>query len=241
MNFTFLFWRLLAAHFIGDYILQTDTIFSIKVKYRWGVILHSLIAGIVIFIFAIPYLSHYPILWLYLFLNLLLHILVDKGKLLLNPKVKKVGFIFFLLDQIIHIGLCWLISAAVPSSPYYGTSLPLYNNTTLMIFISVYIGVTYGVLYLINSIKTSFNLPVTFPKWGMKSVEFLERAAITTFVFLGGYFYFLIPVAIFPRGFLSFVKKSRYRADAFDLIFGLLFSLIAGSLLRIAVNIFGGL
>jgi len=144
MQFTFLFWRLLAGHFIGDFTLQTDTIFKIKVKYPWGVILHGSIAGILICIMAIPYLSHYPILWLYLFLNIAFHILVDKAKLSINPKVKKVGFIFFLLDQIIHIAACWLISISVPSSPHYGASIPLYGNTTFMIFISVYIAVTYG-------------------------------------------------------------------------------------------------
>ncbi len=236
MQFTFLFWRLLAGHFIGDFTLQTDTIFKIKVKYPWGVILHGSIAGILICIMAIPYLSHYPILWLYLFLNIAFHILVDKAKLSINPKVKKVGFIFFLLDQIIHIAACWLISISVPSSPHYGASIPLYGNTTFMIFISVYIAVTYGVLYLILSIKTSFNLPVAFPGWNLKIIEFLERAAITTFTVLGSFYYLFILIALLPRAYLSILRK-KYKIGALDLILDLIFALVAGFLLKIALSI----
>lgn len=237
MHFSFLFWRFLVAHFIGDFPLQTDSVFRIKVKYRWGVALHGSIAGIVIFIFAIPYLPHYPILWLYLFGNLVFHILVDKAKLLLNPKVKRFGFLFFLLDQAVHIGTCWLISLAIPFNPIYGATIPLYGNTILMIFISVYIAVTYGALYFIISIKSSFNLPVTFPGWGMKIAEFLERAVITTFTFLGSFYYFFIPIALFPRGFLSFLKKKKYPVSTLDLILNLLFAVIAGLLLKIALQV----
>lgn len=239
MHFSYLFWRLLAGHFLGDFPFQTDAVFRTKIKYRWGVILHGSIAGIFIFIFAIPYLPHYPILWLYLFLNLVFHILVDKAKLLIAPKVKKLNFLFFLIDQSIHIGTLWLISISVPFSPYYGASLPLYGNTIFIIFFSVYIAVTYGVLYFIVSIKSSFNLPVFLPGWGMKIVEFLERAAIATFTFLGSYYYLLIPLALFPRGFLSFLRKTKYRVDAFDLILDLLLSLIAGFLLKISLTMVG--
>jgi len=236
MQFSFLFWRLLAGHFVGDFPLQTDAVFRIKTKYRWGVILHGSIAGIFIYIFAIPYLPHYPILWLYLFLNLIFHILVDKAKLLLTPKIKRVGFLFFLLDQIIHIGTCWLLSISVPSSPHYGASLYLYGSTMFMVFISVYIAVTYGALYFILSIKTSFNLPIAFPDWNQKIIEFLERAAITTFTFLGTFYYLLIPIALLPRAFFSILRK-KYKITALDLILDLLFALIAGFLLKLALNI----
>lgn len=239
MHFPFLFWRFLAGHFIGDFILQTDSVFRIKVKYRWGVILHGSIAGILIFIFGIPYLQHYPILWLYLFLNIVFHILVDKAKLLLTPKAKRIGFLLFLLDQIIHIGTCWVISISVPSSPHYGEALILFGNTPLMVFVSVYIGVTYGVLYLILSIKSSFNLPVTFPDWKMKIVEYLERIAIATFTFLGSFYYLFIPLALFPRGFLSFFKKGKYRVHTLDLVLSLLFALTAGFLLKITLIVWG--
>jgi hypothetical protein len=240
MNFPFLFWRLLAGHFIGDFPFQTDNVFSIKTKYRWGVILHGSIAGLFIFIFAIPYLLQYPILWLYLFLNLVFHILVDKGKLLINPKVKKVGFIFFILDQVVHIGTCWVISLLVPASPHYGATLPVYGNTLVMIFISIYIGVTYGVLYFIISIKSSFDLPLAFPNWNFRIIEFIERGVIATFVLLGSFYYLLIPLALFPRGFFSFLKREKYKIGIIDLVLSLVFALIGGVLLKFTVSIWGG-
>lgn len=240
MQFPFLFWRLLAGHFIGDFPFQTNTVFMIKTKYQWGVILHGTIAGIFIFIFAIPYLPHYPILWFYLFLNLVYHILVDKAKLALTPKLKKIGFILFLLDQLFHIAGCWLISFAVPSYPHYGTAIPLYGNTTLINFVSIYIAVTYGALYFILSIKSSFNMLLTFPDWRMKTIEFLERAAIATFAVLGSFYYLFIPLALFPRAFLSFLKKKKkYNISIFDLLLSLLLALIAGFLLKIALQIRG--
>lgn len=239
MNFTFLFWRLITGHLIGDFPFQTDTVFNIKIKHRWGVILHGSIAGTFVFIFAIPYLPHYPILWPYLLLNIVFHILVDKGKLLINPKVKRVGFIFFILDQIVHIGTCWVISILIPTYPHYGASLPIYGNTLVMIFISVYIGVTYGVLYFILSIKSSFNLPLAFPNWNFKIIEFIERGIIATFVLLGSFYYLLIPLALFPRGFLSFLKREKHKIGIFDLILSLIFALIGGVLLKVAVRIWG--
>lgn len=232
MQFPFLFWRLLAAHFIGDFPFQTNTVFMIKTKYRWGVILHGSIAGIFIFIFAIPYLPHYPILWLFLFLNLIYHILVDKAKLIITPKLKRIGFLLFLLDQVFHIAGCWLIAHAIPSAPHYGTTIPLYDSTPIMIFVSVYIAVTYGVLYFILSIKTSFSIPLTFPDWKMKVIEFIERAAIATFTFLGSFYYLLIPLALFPRGFLFFNKKKKYNISILDLLLSLLFGLAAGFILK---------
>lgn len=232
MQFPFLFWRLLAGHFIGDFPFQTNTVFMIKTKYRWGVVLHGSIAGIFIFIFAIPYLPHYPILWLYLFLNLVYHILIDKAKLIITPKMKRIGFMLFLLDQVFHIAGCWLIANAVPSVPHYGATIPLYGNTTVMMFISVYIAVTYGVLYFILSIKASFSIPLTFPDWKMKAIEFIERAAIATFTILGSFYYLLIPLALFPRGFLFFNKKKKYNISMLDLLLSLLLGLIAGFILK---------
>jgi hypothetical protein len=235
MQFPFLFWRLLAGHFIGDFPFQTNTVFMIKTKYPWGVILHGSIAGIFIFIFAIPYIPNYPILWLYLFLNLAYHILVDKAKLVITPKLKRIGFILFLLDQLLHIGGCWLIAIAVPSIPHYGATIPLFGDTKLMMFISVYIAATYGVLYFILSIKTSFNIPLTFPDWKMKLLEFIERAAIATFAMLGSFYYLLIPLALFPRGFLFFNRKKKYNISLLDLLLSLIFGLMAGFILKFLV------
>ena len=235
MQFPFLFWRLLAGHFIGDFPFQTNTVFMIKSKYPWGVILHGSIAGIFIFIFAIPYIPHYPVLWLYLFLNLAYHILVDKAKLVITPKLKRLGFILFLLDQVLHIGGCWLIAAAIPSIPHYGATIPLYSDTKLMMFVSVYIAVTYGVLYFILSIKASFNIPLTFPDWKMKILEFIERAAIATFAILGSFYFLLIPLALFPRGFLFFNRKKKYHISLLDLLLSLIFGLMAGFILKFFV------
>lgn len=235
MQFPFLFWRLLAGHFIGDFPFQTNTVFMIKTKYRWGVILHGSIAGIFIFIFAIPYLPHYPILWLFLFLNLVYHVLVDKAKLIITPKLKRIGFILFLLDQLLHVAGCWVIAILIPSVPLYGATIPLYGNTTLMIFISVYIAVTYGALYFILSIKTSFNMPLTYPDWKMKIMEFIERAAITTFTFLGSFYYLFIALALFPRGFLFFNRKKKYNISILDLLLSLLFGLGAGFILKFVI------
>ncbi len=47
-----LFWRLLLAHVIADFPLQTDAVFAIKKEKRWGVFLHGTIFGLVAILLA---------------------------------------------------------------------------------------------------------------------------------------------------------------------------------------------
>jgi len=54
-----LFYRLLLAHIIADFPLQTKQIFNIKMNTEWGVLLHSLIVLIFSVLLTFPYLEEF--------------------------------------------------------------------------------------------------------------------------------------------------------------------------------------
>ncbi len=106
-----IFFRLLLAHLLADFTLQTDFIAKWKKDNFFGVIAHSLIFFILSLIFTFSEINKvwisYPLKisgWICLFLLFLLHILEDEYRSY-NVRHYKVNdnLLFFLWDQVIHI------------------------------------------------------------------------------------------------------------------------------------------
>lgn len=80
-----LFYRLLLAHIIADFPLQTKQIFNIKMNTEWGVILHTIIVLIFSILFTFPYLED-PKYIMILSIIFLSHTIIDKIKLEYSKK-----------------------------------------------------------------------------------------------------------------------------------------------------------
>ncbi len=228
----FLFWRLILAHLIGDFVLQTDKVFVIKQRYSWGVLVHASIAGVLSLLFAGRYLG-YPEVFVGLVLLWISHFLIDKAKLLLNRKLQKERVDLFLVDQGLHIGLIWLLVQIVSEKG----SLPinvvgfsyLYNNDVFIKLLCGYITVTYGVMVFIYSVKSTLGVRVELPPIKQRLIGFLQRGAIVTSVMLGGLFYLLIPVILVLSALLFLGKNWRY--GKLDFALSVILSLLIGVLL----------
>ncbi len=222
------------AHFIADFPLQTDKIFALKSKYSWGVIVHGSIAGILGFVFAARYLK-YPDIVGYLFLLWATHIIIDRVKLILNKRMGKENVYLFLSDQVIHLFLifsvCQTPNAKIPlplNIPIIGK---LCNSDLFVQYLIGYIIVTYVVMILIFSLKSTFKKPASIPGVKKKLFEFTERGLITTFVILGGIFYWLILICAVPRFVLSFKKEPTF--EFYDVVLSLVLTLPVGFILKI--------
>jgi hypothetical protein len=194
----FLFWRLLLAHLVADYPLQTGWIFREKTEHAWGVVYHGSVAGILGFALAGPYLK-YPKAWLVLIGLWLFHIFLDKGKTLLNSKAVRSWWLVFIADQALHVCSVW-IAAVLINGPDLGRGIFLWGNDSFIQLASAYLITTYSLLFLASSIKGSRpgDVPIT-PRLSLRLVEFGERIAITTLALLGGMFLVAIPFCVLPR------------------------------------------
>jgi|GEM_PF-4425501 len=92
---------LMLAHLVGDFPLQTDTIYDLKQKSYRGVILHVAICTIVNFILLSPFmLSIYT--WAAMLFLAVYHFTLDRTKIMVTLLRAKDGLGYFLLDQALH-------------------------------------------------------------------------------------------------------------------------------------------
>ena len=143
----FLLYRLLLAHIIADFPLQTSQIFKIKMNTQWGVILHTLIVLIFSLLFAFPYLENLRVI-IIIIIIFATHTIIDKIKLDYSKKNTNQDIKIFLLDQFLHISIIAALTfnfteSYLLSSPFNNAFLSdlihLYNNDILIISLIGYI------------------------------------------------------------------------------------------------------
>ncbi len=205
-----LFWLLLLAHFIADFPLQSDEIFALKSKYKWGVLPHILISFITNLIIAFPYLS-FKSFWLAVVFLVSVHFLLDWSKILLTHKFLSDSLFIFLLDQLFHIFFIWLACYNlfdIPSpdiknkfvTEYYLNKKVILTLTGLIF--SVFGGgvIIYYMRKIVDRRKASKSgEQVLFPEVNKRRIGHLERFFSTLGTILGGWFFILVPLAFIPR------------------------------------------
>jgi hypothetical protein len=193
------------AHLVGDYILQWDGLAMWKAREYKGVFAHTLIVGVVTWLFSLPFdTTWYP--WvIFLWVT---HLTVDLIPLWLK---RRFGFqtqgtlemARFLLDQIAHVTfiLIALMGSGYIAIPSLANDviIALQSNRPLafllgyaFITMPAWIVVEFIVYGLINGSAPDF-VRATQDKY----VGILERGLITTFVVLGQFM--LVPLVTLPR------------------------------------------
>lgn len=142
-----LFYRLLLAHIVADFPLQTKRIFNIKMNSEWGVILHTAIVLIFSIFFTFPYLED-PKYVMILSIIFLSHTVIDKIKLEYSKKINNQSLRIFLLDQILHIATITVLTVNFNKSyllvfpfnnVFFNYLIEVYNNDILIINLIGYI------------------------------------------------------------------------------------------------------
>lgn len=239
--FKFFFLRLILAHLIADFLLQTDKVFKIKVRYKWGVLLHGSIVGVISIIFVLPYFSQ-PQITTYIILLYLIHIFQDKAKIIYNLQIERNNLWTFLLDQLLHIGVIVLISFSASHifftpNRYIGPAIldNIYSDDLIMTFAIWFVVLTYGISviqeYIKNLITKNNKEGITLPKLSLKYIEILERGLIGIFIFIGGLWY--IP-AILVTLYLAFLVRNR-KLEVLNFRITVFSSVIIGLLMKISI------
>ncbi|MFC2149443.1 DUF3307 domain-containing protein [Candidatus Auribacterota bacterium] len=202
----FLFLRLILAHLIADFPLQTDNIYRLKIKGHLGLFLHSLIIFFVSLLFVLPLLK-LPVVWILLILIMATHYLIDWLKVRYSKQLKlRSVFWGFILDQVLHVSIylpCFLVNT--DSIDIYitkpGFLANFYNSDPAIIFAIFLIIAVFASFYLIETLKTSY-FPNIISKDQPRYImyfELFERLIYFISVFMSGYYLIIIPVMIAVR------------------------------------------
>ncbi|MDD5015001.1 MAG: DUF3307 domain-containing protein, partial [Atribacterota bacterium] len=150
-----LFYRLLLAHVVADFPLQTSQIFKVKTNTEWGVLIHTLIVLIFSILFAFPYLEDLKVITI-LWLIFLSHTLIDKLKMEYSKKIKKESIKILLLDQALHIAIIAILTLNFTES--YMLNFP-FNSVFLRYLIDIYNNDIF-IISLIGYIASVFFIPI---------------------------------------------------------------------------------
>lgn len=231
----FLFLRLYLAHLLGDFVLQFDELYKLKVKSRLGHVLHVLIHLGCSVLLTWPY-RREPILWGFLVALIAIHFIQDCIKYD-RMKNRSKAFIYFVVDQFFHL----LFVAAILLFPISQLTLTFpegsflntyYANDRWILMTILFILVTFGGSYLFYNYRINY-LDHTRPDHGITSPEMIhaifERTIIASIFLLAepGVIWALAPLAGLYR--LPF-KKLR---NMFDYIFSFFYAAFLGLLFRL--------
>ncbi len=238
-----LFWLLLLAHFIADFPLQSDKIFALKSKYKWGLLPHIFISLITNMIVAFPYLEFASFRKAILFL-FGVHFVLDWLKLEFTRKLLSDSVFVFLIDQMLHVFFIWLAC-------YHLFEVPLpriessfiaeyYLNRKLIITLTGLVFSMFGggvIIYYVKKFVQQLTRPtagetINFPNANKRRIGYLERFFSTSGMIFGGWFLFLIPIAFIPRLILH-RKANRQQLLIINLIASLLISVATGLSVRL--------
>ncbi|MFZ5518259.1 MAG: DUF3307 domain-containing protein [Candidatus Zhuqueibacterota bacterium] len=243
------FWYLILAHLIADFPLQSDKIYAIRLKHKWGVLLHVGIYFITNLVVAFPFLSFKQFWFAILFLAIT-HLIEDWTKIALTRKALQDSIVLFFVDQFIHIFFIWLscfVLFDIPAPEITNQFVQRYYFNSHIIFMliglvfSVFAGVVliYYVRKCVHRIKFSNDdSSVQFPKIKKRRIGYIERLFSTSGVILGGWFLILLPLAFLPRLIIS---KDRELEEflLINLLTGLAISIGSGVFVHVASYYFG--
>lgn len=197
----FIFIRLLLAHFLGDFPLQFNVIFRLKLNGIRGIIPHALIIFGCCALMSWPYLNNLNV-WLFIIAVSVLHLVQDSVKL--TYSAKQYSFWTYLLDQLLHVGtIATLFLTDIKNLPRPAQSdnpfITLYANDRLIMYLIMMIVATYNGHFLIRCFKDTFYAKATQCYMHEKWYGIIERAAIVTMFFARVPLAVLLPSSLLLR------------------------------------------
>lgn len=233
-----LFWLLTSAHLIADFPLQTDSIFSLKWNYSWGVLGHITI-HLIVAIIGGNLLWNNPSFWLGLGVILLTHALIDKSKIAVTKRVLHENFLLFIFDQSLHILIIYLVAKYVIQLPvpFYNRNLfsTLFLDQKFQIILSAMIFAIFGGAFIIyhglllweRILPSPGKSAITFPPFFQRLAGYLERFLSMALLVSNSNLIILIPVVFFPRLILYWDRPNQRRFLILNFSMGIMITLSA--------------
>jgi len=204
-----IFWRLFLSHLLADFTLQFNIVNKLKRQHVWGMMLHCLTHLLMAVILTYPYLRDVWFSlgavkvngWSALCVMLVVHFLVDELRIY---SMKRMGYpdgtISFMVDQILHIYVLFLISPIV--MPGAGLLMP--EKWIGIAAMSVLVThVTTIIIYFVE--KDFFGRE--FPSFDEKYFLIFERVVLWSFFFAAGWWW--LPFAAAWVVQIFYIRKKR--------------------------------
>lgn len=226
----FIFWRLLLAHFIADFPIQTDKLYFLKTKYPWGSFLHSGIFIMVSVLLLWP-LWNRPDFWFFLLFLFVAHGFQDLLKIIYNRQASRDTVWLFIFDQLAHVVFISTVLLLPMSLVRYATGRGAwfywYSQDKLIMYLVFLVSIGFGGTILIPYVeKLVKHLPQVEipPKYKYHGV--LERMLIVVLISTPGYWYIFTPGVFLVRYF------SRENYSTASVMVSVLGAVAGGVLLR---------
>lgn len=209
------FLKLLLAHILGDFVLQTKTLVQRRKENVGYLFLHVLIHAILLVLFFYPELQLYSISIAFITFS---HLAIDSLKIWLEGKYPAKPLFFFCIDQILHLAVLGTVAFYNFGFPPLSYEL-LFSIDTLL----------YLIAFLLVAVVSPIFLRLFFSKWD-REFEFqnkrkeslmhaglligiMERLIIVLFIqvgFLSGIGFLLAAKSIFRFGDLANAKDTKF-------------------------------
>jgi hypothetical protein len=184
----FLFLKLYLGHLIGDFVLQVEEIYNLKVKSLWGHLYHVLTHAVAYIFLCYPYFKGQPFLWIFIFIICIIHFGQDVLKYILVKKYPQFGFLLFMLDQFFHLAFLstiffFPIHKTLPEIATENELSRIYLDSNYTLFAIAFILATFATSYMLFSFRINFikgSRPLHFITSFEMYHAIFERGLITT-------------------------------------------------------------
>jgi hypothetical protein len=249
-----IFARLVFAHLIADFPLQTDFIWRIRKKSFWGNFLHGLIFILITPLFCWDVFEK---IWVYVIILGFSHILIDYLKINYFSKngENRDNIWTFFIDQFLHllfIGvfslIIYFLNIKMPSPSFEVPKFSMNFFYLKEILKYAYYQdkvIYYGIFYLISTFTGSiilYQVEKTFFKLREEPLliktpsAFLERALITTLVIMHEPLWIFLVVGVKVMIILVLSQEEKdpkfMRVLSFDIISSAVFAILVGLILN---------
>ncbi|MFN0031461.1 MAG: DUF3307 domain-containing protein [Flavobacteriales bacterium] len=229
--------KLILAHLLGDFILQSKRTVEHKKAKKVASIhlyLHGLIHGALVWILLFEW--HYWWAALYVFV---VHILIDALKLYLDRREK---LHWFVLDQFLHIAsliMLWLFVNDVSVLCQYTLNFP---NEQFFTIATAYVFISWPASFLLKAMLKSFQFKQIEANESLQNagqaIGILERILTLTFILISQYE--VIGYLIAAKSLLRFREGNSHepRIQTEYLIIGTLLSFMTSLLVGLSIKAF---
>lgn len=210
-----LFFKLLLAHIIGDFVLQTKALIVKRSENIAYLLLHILIHTLLLCLVFLPHIHEN---WLYIVSISTTHLAIDSLKILSEKRWPKNPATLFGIDQALHFLVILLIVFSIYDFPINQFNLWLSAKSLL-----------YCIAFLLTVVVSPIFLRIFFSKWNQEQtvqakrtetlldagllIGIMERLIIIFFIqvgFLEGIGFLLAAKSIFRFGDLTNTRDTKF-------------------------------
>lgn len=221
----------LLAHFIGDFVFQSNKIAKMKSENIKGVFYHS----IIILIIQVVLLSIFGLKGIIAgIINSIIHFAIDYLKLIISKYLVNLSFLYSIFDQSLHIGVILALDYILKPNTILSADTILYTKYLICLIFYTYITTVMSKMILRDLFENIRNAPFFLVKEriidGLFSIIFF-------IIFINIYLLIALLISFIISIIYFIINKRLYKYTINIVIIKLIFYLILGFVGNLVINI----